>query len=192
MNICIFMSSPNLQGNTNELCKPFIASLLQQGTHVRYIPLADAHIASCKGCYTCQNVQDEYGCVQKDDMQQMIGHIQWADCIVFACPIYTWYCPTELKAFLDRLFGLNKFYRSAQGSFLAKKHLALLVTHGYEKEYATTPFETGIQCLCEHSKIKYRGMYSVRDLDGLSSFQTEDAVQGAKAFARQLLLTPME
>lgn len=47
--------------------------------------------------------------------------------------------------------------------------------------------QTGIKRLCEHSKLKYMGMYSVRDEDDLASFQTDEAVNGARNFAKKLL-----
>ena len=35
--------------------------------------------------------------------------------------------------------------------------------------------------------MRYDGMFSVRDVDDLASFQTKQAVSGAKEFARYLL-----
>lgn len=181
------MGSPRLHANTAELCKPFIEELKANGAEVTYITLADKTILPCKGCYACQKVSGEYGCVQKDDMQSIVNEICAADCIVFAAPIYTWYCPAEMKALLDRHFGLNKYYGSATGSLWAGKRVALLLTHGYETEYAVSPFVTGIERLCEHSKLHYCGFYSVRDIDDLASFTTQEAISGAKAFAVKLL-----
>ena len=57
----------------------------------------------------------------------------------------------------------------------------------YEGDYATGPFETGVQRLCTHSNLKYIGMYSVRDEDNIASFQTEEAIEGARAFARKVI-----
>ena len=65
--------------------------------------------------------------------------------------------------------------------------MAILATHGYEGAYATDPFEMGIQRLCKHSNLSYLGLYSVQDEDNLASFQTEDAMAGARAFARKIL-----
>ena len=70
----------------------------------------------------------------------------------------------------------------------AGKRVALLLTHGYDREYATQPFVMWIQRLCEHSGLQYCGMYSVRDIDDLASFQTKEAINGSQEFARQLLL----
>lgn len=41
--------------------------------------------------------------------------------------------------------------------------------------------------LCKHSNLTYLGMYSVQDEDDLASFRTEEAVNGAKAFARKVM-----
>lgn len=92
-----------------------------------------------------------------------------------------------MKTMLDRHYGLNKFYGSAQGSLWAGKRLAILATHGYEGDDATGPFVTGMKRLCEHSGLIYAGLYSVRDTDDLASFQTAQAIAGAQAFARSLL-----
>lgn len=185
MNVLILMGSPRLQGNTAELCKPFMEELKENGAEVRYVTLADKDIKPCRGCYACQEVSGEYGCVQKDEMP--ISDILWADLIVLATPIYAWYCAAPMKNVLDRHYGFNKYYGSAEGSLWAGKKVAILATHGYDGAYATDPFEMGVQRLCKHSALTYLGLYSVRDADNLVSFQTEQAVAGAKAFARKLL-----
>ena len=187
MNVLILMGSPRMQGNTAELCKPLMEEFRTQGATVYYMTLADKNIAPCVGCYACQEVAGEYGCVCKDDMYAVVEGIQWADLIVFATPIYAWYCATPMKKVLDRHYGLNKYYGSAEGSLWAGKKVAILATHGYDGAYATDPFEMGIQRLCKHSNLEYLGLYSVQDEDNLASFRTEAAVEGAKEFARKLM-----
>lgn len=181
------MGSPRLQGNTAELLKPFMEEVEWLGGSLEYITLTDKRILPCTECYSCQNVEGEYGCVLDDDMQEIADSIVAADCIVLATPIFTWYCTAEMKAMLDRHYGLNKFYGSAKGSLWKGKQVAIIATHGYDRAYGAEPFETGIKRLCEHSDLSYRGMYSARDLDNLASFQTQEAMQGARAFARQLM-----
>lgn len=186
MKFCVLMGSPRLNGNTAELCKPFMEELEKLGAEVRYTALAERQIAPCKACYACQQVTGEYGCVQKDDMYAVVEDIVWADCIVLATPIYSWYCPTAMKSVLDRHYGLNKYYGSGEGSLWAGKKMAIIATHGYDREYAVSPFATGVERLCKHSNLEYLGLYSVRDEDDLASFQTEEAVCGAREFARKL------
>lgn len=187
MKFCILMSSPNKNGNTAELCKHFIEELKANGAEVNYITLSDKNILPCKGCYSCQNVKGAYGCVQNDDVPAVIEQMLTSDFMVFATPIYTWYCTPPMKALLDRHYGLNKFYGSASGSLWAGKNAALITTHGYDREYATSPFETGIIRLCEHSKLNYCGMLSARHIDDIRDFQTEEVKNRAKEFARKLM-----
>ncbi len=186
MRFCILMGSPRVNGNTAELLRPFIEELRDNGGEIAYIPLTERNIQPCKGCYKCQQVNDEYGCVQQDDVAEIISQMIESDCVIFATPIYTWYCTTPMKALLDRHFGLNKFYGKATGSLWEGKRIAVIATHGYDADYGAAPFETGIKRLCEHSKLQYLGMYSVRDEDDLPSFQTEAAVAGARDFALKL------
>lgn len=186
MNVLILMGSPRLTGNTAELCKPLMDQLKSQGADVRYVTLADKEIHPCRGCYACQNVDGEYGCVQKDDMYGIVENVIWSDCILLATPIYSWYCTAAMKCVLDRHYGLNKYYGSAQGSLWAGKKVAILATHGYDADYAAEPFETGIQRLCTHSNLQYIGLYSVQDEDDLASFQTEEAIDGARRFAQRI------
>lgn len=181
------MGSPRLNGNTAELLKPFISELKNNGCEVEYITLADKYIQPCKGCYACQQINEQYGCIQKDDTEQIMNTIIESDYVVFATPIYTWYCTAPMKALLDRHYGLNKFYGTAKGSLWKGKKIAIITTHGYDSDYGAGPFEMGIKRLCEHSDLKYIGMYSVRDEDDLESFQTEVAIVGAKDFAQCLL-----
>lgn len=188
MNALILMGGPRLHGNTAELCKPFMEELKENGAKVRYVTLADKNINPCKGCYVCQEISDEYGCCQKDDMYAVVDDIQWADLIVLATPIYAWYCAAPMKNVLDRHYGLNKYYGSAEGSLWAGKKVAIIATHGYDGAYSTDPFEMGIQRLCKHSNLEYVGLYSVQDEDNLASFQTADAVNGVRAFARMVLV----
>jgi len=182
------MGSPRSRGNTAELCKPFIEELTANGAEVDYIPLQGEKIAPCLGCYYCQNVAGEYGCVQKDDMQEIVGRILRADVLIFATPIYTWQATPQLKAVMDRMYGLNKFYGSAPREALnAGQAYALLATCGYDLDYGAGLLDEGIRRWCEHSGLPYLGMYAVRDSDNLASFQTEEAREGARSFARKIL-----
>ncbi len=187
MKFCLLMGSPRPNGNTAELIKPFISELRLLGAEVAVITLFDKRIGSCKGCYACQEFTGEYGCRIKDDMQSIVSEIVEADCFVLATPIYTWYCPPEMKAMLDRFYGMNKYYGNGSGSLWEGKKCAIIATHGDEREHGAGPFERGIQNLCSHSKLEYAGMYSVRDLDNKASFQTPEAIAGAREFAHKLL-----
>lgn len=186
MNICIINGSPRRNGNTAEVLKPFRARLLELGADLDEIFLKDYAVAPCLGCYTCQNISGEYGCVQKDDAEEIWRRVGRAELLVLATPIYSWYCTAHMKALLDRHYALNKYYGTAEGQLIPELKVALLTTHGYKDLYANEPFETGIQRLCRHCHWDYLGIYSVRDIDGITDMQTPEAVEGAQRFADEL------
>jgi len=181
------MASPRLRGNTAELVKPFVQELEENNCDVTYITLSDKDIRPCKGCYTCQDIEGRYGCVQDDDVPTIMETIIESDCVVLATPIYTWYCTAPMKALLDRHYGLNKFYGDASGSLWKGKKIAIIATHGYDVSYAAEPFETGVKRLCEHSELEYLGLYSVRHVEGKRDFKTETAIKGSRDFASDLI-----
>lgn len=186
MKICIINGSPRREGNTEEVLKPFRQRLAELGAQTDDVFLKDYAVAPCLECYACQDVQGEYGCAQKDDAEEIWRRIGSCDLLVLATPIFSWYCTAEMKALLDRHYANNKYYRSASGQLIPKLSVALLTTHGYEADYANEPFETGIRRLCRHCHWDYAGLYSVRDLDGLTDMQTRDAIEGARRFAEKL------
>ncbi|MBO5353532.1 MAG: flavodoxin family protein [Lachnospiraceae bacterium] len=187
MKVLILMGSPRIHGNTAELCKPFMQELEVNQVTVNYIELEKKTIQPCKACYACQDVAGEYGCVHMDDMYEIVDNILWADCIILATPIFSWYCSAKMKAVLDRHYGLNKYYGNCSGCLWEGKKVGIIATHGYEGAYATEPFELGVKRLCEHSNLQYIGLYSVQDEENLASFQTEEAMEGAREFARKVI-----
>jgi len=188
MNICIIAGSPRLNGNTTELCKPFVDELRLHQAEVEYITLSGKNISQCLGCFRCQNVADTYGCILLDDMQSIIEKILWADVVVFATPIYTWQVTAPMKAVMDRMFGLNKFYGTASRTVLNQgQAYALIATCGYDPAYGADLLDEAMRRWCAHSELQYLGMYAVRDEDNLASFQTPEAVSGARDFAQVIL-----
>jgi putative NADPH-quinone reductase len=182
------MGSPRLNRNTAELCKPFIDELRLHKADVDYITLHNKKIAPCLGCYHCQNVADKYGCAQQDDMQDIVEDILKSDVLVFATPIYTWQATPPMKAVMDRMYGLNKFYSSVQRSVLNEcQAYALIATCGYDLDYGAGLLDEGLRRWCKHSGLPYLGMYAVRDTDDLASFQTEAAIAGVREFALKIL-----
>lgn len=190
MRICILMGSPRADGNTAAYVSHFREELLRNGAAAPYILLKDKKIACCAECYHCQNVQDRYGCAITDDMDEIVDEIISSDCLVLATPIFSWYCTGEMKILLDRLYGMDKYYGTAKGNLWNHKKIALITTHGYDRDYAAEPFEMGIKRFCEHSKLQYLGMLSMRDGDDddwKAPFLTDKAKQSAEAFAKMIL-----
>jgi len=107
------------------------------------------------------------------------------DCLVFATPVYSWYCTPSMKTVMDRLvYSMNKFYGEVEGPCLWEgKHIALVTTCGYDIEHGAGVLEEGLRRYSEHSRLRYLGKLAVRDMDGIEYFANKAAVGLAKAFA---------
>jgi len=179
------MGSPRPNGNTAKICKPFIDELELHKVEVEYITLHNKNIAPCLGCMRCQDVAGEYGCALHDDMQSIVKSILCADVLIYATPIYTWQATPSLKAVMDRMFGLNKFYGTAPREVINKtKTVGLIATCGYEPEYAADLLDEVARRWCKHSGIPYAGMYAVSD-DNID----DSAMAGAREFAHTIIVS---
>ena len=188
MRICILFGSLRNNSNTALLLQPFINELKRFGADVDYITLKDKHIEPCTACWTCQNIFEEPGCPKNDDMNLIYEAVLKSDCIIFASPIYSWYCTPPMKAVMDRLvYGMNKYYGDSEGPCLWKgKKCALITTCGYEIEEGAGVFEEGLRRYSKHSNLQYIGKLAVRDIDGKEYFQNKSAVKAAKKFAKKV------
>ncbi|NLD47107.1 MAG: flavodoxin family protein [Clostridiaceae bacterium] len=110
MKVLVFQGSPRKYGDTATLVKPLLNQLENKGAEVKTIFLYNKKIAPCLECFQCQDRLGEYGCSIQDDMYDISDEILKADCIILASPIFIWYCTAPMKAMLDRLYGLHKYY----------------------------------------------------------------------------------
>lgn len=189
MNICILMGSMRKDGNTKTLLSPFIEELKDNKVTVQYIWLHDKYIESCRSCFACQNIEGKTGCSINDEMNDIYSAILESDCIVFATPIYSWFCTAPMKVVIDRLFCMNKFYGNTktQYSLWQGKYCAVISTCGYDVENGSDLFEEAIKRLAKHSYLNYIDMLAVRDINGVEDFETNDVIKNAKEFAKSIL-----
>ena len=184
---CIINGTLRPQGHTSELLKPFIAELKQREQQVEVITLFDKNIHSCVGCYHCQSVLDSFGCAIDDDAVAIMDSVIACDCLVLATPIYTWLPTAPLKALIDRFYALSKYSTTPRGSLWRGKNLALIATHGDQRDSGVCDFWVGaVKNLCQYAGLNYQGIFSWQDNDGLADFQTPQALAAAQAFAKQL------
>lgn len=113
--VLILSSSPigGGQSNTDMLCSEFSRGAQECGHEVEFIALRDCNINFCTGCEIC--VQRGDGCVQDDDMKQLIEKWHAADVLVLATPIYFMSVSAQLKVFIDRCIAGEGYIRRSSG-----------------------------------------------------------------------------
>ena len=188
MRICVLMGSPRERGNTAALTQAFLDQWGQLGQESQVIRLYQRQIHPCLGCMACQACLDGLGCVQKDDFENVFLEMSQADGILFATPVYAWYCTALMKALLDRaVYAGNKNYGRKKGpALLAGKCVASIVTCGYPVEKGADLWEAGLKRVCRHSKMEYMGMFCGQDQGRNVPFMDEEKAVGVREFARAL------
>lgn len=184
LQVLILNATLRPMGNTTQLLRPMMQKLMDKGAHVMYVTLHDKKIASCVGCEGCKRKPDEPGCGIRDDMDSLYSVILNADVIVFATPIYTWYCTAPMKAMIDRLYAMTP---SAGKGLMTGKSLALVCTCGDPIDMGCGPFETGMRHFADYAGLNYMGLLAVRDENGLDDFKTPKAIAEAEALAARIL-----
>ena len=189
MKTYILMASPRKEGNTAALVAPFMDELKSFGHEVEMVWLYDKDIQPCLACRVCQKDWTKFGCARQDDVQEIFDEILDADLIVFATPIYCWYCTAPMKALMDRLvYGMNKYYGDEKGPALwAGKAVASITTCGYRPERGADLWEEGLKRYCKHSGLTYLGQLAERHLGYDTEFMDAEKEVRAREFARKIM-----
>lgn len=188
MKICILQGSPRKNGNTAALLEPFARRMEARGHTCEIIRLYDKQLKPCLACRACQKDWTIFGCVQRDDMQEVFNAVLACDLLVLATPIHSWYCTPPMKAVLDRLvYGMNKYYGETKGPALwMGKPVALVTTCGYPPEKGADLWEAGMRRYCRHSQLKYLGMLAQRHRGYGTTFMDAEKAARAASFADEV------
>ena len=122
------------KGNTKAAVDKFIAGLEEkhQIEH-HFVNVCREQVEGCHGCLGCAAHEDIF-CSQNDKGFELMKELIEADVVVFAFPIYWYYMPAQVKAFLDRtviLFNWNGFVpKQCIKEKLAGKQFVCIVTAG--------------------------------------------------------------
>lgn len=188
MKTLVLMASPRKNGNTFKILEKFLHEANSIGEETKTIWLYDKEIKGCIACRNCQKDHSIFGCIFKDDVQEIFDEILKSDLIILATPIYSWYCTAPLKALLDRLvYGMNKYYGDIKGPSLWKgKKIAIISTCGYPVEKGFDLFEEGIKRYAKHSRLIYLDSLVEHDRGYKTVFMDDNKEKRARDFARKL------
>ncbi|MDP3058849.1 MAG: flavodoxin family protein [bacterium] len=113
--------SPRAGGNSELLLNEVIRGAREAGAEVSKHVLARLDINPCIGCDACRDITPE--CIFPDDFADLSDELIAADIWVLATPLYWWGASAQLKAFIDRWYGMPY-------SKMAGKRAAVVITQG--------------------------------------------------------------
>lgn len=188
MKLSILLGNVRDHSNTEIVVDQFIEAINAIGVETEKISIKDLRIEHCSACWVCQDIFDGPGCSKHDDMASVYSSVLASDGVIFASPIYSWYCTPPMKAVMDRLvYGMNKYYGESEGPSLWEgKSLGLITTCGYDIEDGAGVYEEGLRRYAKHSKLNYVGKLAIQDIDGKAHFRSVASRQVIHEYAEQL------
>jgi multimeric flavodoxin WrbA len=105
-SILVVTGSPRAGSTSNYLADEVIRKLEIAGNRVERVSVKDADIRPCIACDSCRKEGNEF-CIYKDGMKPLYPKIVACDAILLTSPVYWFNVSAQIKAFVDRLYGLN-------------------------------------------------------------------------------------
>ncbi|NQT50740.1 flavodoxin family protein [bacterium] len=139
MRILAIYGNPKHGGFVHDCVDHVAERLAALGAEVDRLPLVDAHIEECTGCFTCLRTG---ACPLDDDVANIIERMRQPDAFVTGASVRNGYFPALYKRFFERityivgfgreLWGKHVLAIGAVGVATGKKHLGRMLTfHGF-------------------------------------------------------------
>jgi multimeric flavodoxin WrbA len=162
MKILTISGSPRRQGHTARALDFLEKELLTLGHQTERVNVVDYTIHGCLGCNACFKEKAGPVCVQNDDAQLIFDKIMKADRVVYASPLYSWSYTAQMKALIDRHYGMvTKHGSEDQSSVLENKPVALLITCSRPDENNSDLVQKSFDRGFEELKCKIAGKFTL-------------------------------
>ncbi len=127
MKITILQGSARKKGNTAKVTGWVEQELTDLGHEVNSVYLHPKNLKGCMGCGKCKDKTDSIGCVQKDDVPEILEQMIHSQLVIFSSPLYFWGFSAQIKAVIDRTYGLYT-KEPEHTSLVEGQHQALIAT----------------------------------------------------------------
>jgi len=121
------VGSPRRGANTETLVDSVLAGAVEGGATATKVILSELEIAPCQACNKCQR---DGNCIHNDDMDALVDTMKNSDVWVLGTPVYWWGPSAQLKAFIDRWYGLD------QRIFQGKQIILTIPMGGRDEHYS--------------------------------------------------------
>ena len=141
MKILSIQGSPRLNGNSAAIAARFCDTAKHYVSDIEYFVLNEMRYQGCQGCMACKTKHER--CVLKDDLTDVLQHVEKADVLVLSSPVYWGDLSSQMKGFIDRMYSfLRPEYMTAQlkSRLETGKKLFLILAQEDPREHHTDIF----------------------------------------------------
>lgn len=179
-NILVLTGSPRKKGNSDKLADAFIAGAQQAGHTTVKFATAEKSIKGCIACQTCFSKGS--ACSIPDDFAELAPLVEQADMVVFACPLYWFTFPAQLKAAIDKFFAFLIGKRPPK-----VKECALLVVGGGEDLKIYEGIVKSYHLMAEFLNWKDGGVIIVPGVQDKQDILNTDGLKRAEALGKSIV-----
>ncbi|WP_206617498.1 flavodoxin family protein [Geovibrio thiophilus] len=172
-NVLVMTGSPRKGGNSDLMADAFIEGVKSAGHSVVKFETAFKNIKGCRACNSC--FSKGKACVFDDDFNELAPHLEKADVLVFAAPLYCFSFPAQLKAAIDKFYS---FYITEHP--LAVKECCLLTCGADEGEEVFEGMVKMYEHLAAYSGWVDRGKLLVAGVAEKGDVKNTDSLGKAK------------
>lgn len=127
--VLVVYGSPRVNGNSTFLAKKIVEGIKEADCNIiiEEAFLQTLNIKPCSACDFCRT-SGTNSCVINDDMKDLYKKISMAKAIILATPVYWFSYSAQLKAFIDRFYGLVL----ENNNVLENKNIAIAISFAGE------------------------------------------------------------
>lgn len=125
------VGSPRKGANTDTLVEQVLKGASEKGVSIEKLVLSEMDIKPCTACDACKNTKK---CVIADDFASILEKMKESSVWVLGTPVYWWGPTAQMKAFIDRWYGVDR-------SVFRGKGIVLVVPSGGGSYYARQTVE---------------------------------------------------
>lgn len=109
------VGSPRRGGNTETLVDEVLLGAEEAGGKTEKVILNEVEVNPCQACDKCYK---DGGCVHDDDLEAIIKTMKESEIWVLGTPVYWWGPTAQMKAFIDRWYGIERAVFRGRGVIL--------------------------------------------------------------------------
>ena len=109
------VGSPRRGGNTETLVDEVLLGAEEAGGMTEKVILTEVEVNPCQACDKCYT---DGGCVHDDDLEAIIKTMKESEIWVLGTPVYWWGPTAQMKAFIDRWYGIERAVFRGRGVIL--------------------------------------------------------------------------